>query len=103
MKPKLGEGSTPGPWSIERPYQEKGLFVSATNPRYTNPLICRVKDTPEGLANACLIAKAPLLIETRDMLKQFTLDGRLQTYIDRELFQVVARALLARLESEDIR
>lgn len=53
---------TPGPWTIERPYQEPGLFVSAADPRRTNPLICRVKDTEEGEANARLIAEAPAML-----------------------------------------
>lgn len=52
---------TPGPWTIERPYAEPGLFVSAADPRRTNPLICRVITDLD--ADARLIAAAPLLLE----------------------------------------
>ncbi len=57
---------TPGPWAVELPYGEPGVYVTAANPRYTNPLICRLIDqaqSKEGKANARLIAAAPDLLD----------------------------------------
>ena len=60
------QAHTPGPWTIERPYGEPGLFVSRGDPAATNPLICKVREglrTGEPEANARLIAAAPDLLE----------------------------------------
>lgn len=51
----------PGPWAVERPYGEPGVYVTAADPRKTNPLICRLYEESEGCAN--LIAAAPELLE----------------------------------------
>lgn len=51
----------PGPWAIERPYAEPGVYVGAAD----TSLVCRIcmdgaeANDPEGLANARLIAAAP--------------------------------------------
>jgi hypothetical protein len=56
---------TPGPWTVELPYGEPGVYITAADPRRTNPLICKLIDqaqAPEGKANALLIAAAPSLL-----------------------------------------
>lgn len=98
-KPKLGEGATPGPWHTKwngvygHTIHSEGLtsvlaVVSGVAPGIT---------TEAGKANTCLIAKAPLLVEARDVLADLLgcLDntGQIATiYLDR------ARALIAKLE-----
>lgn len=64
---------TPGPWAIEKPFQEIGLYVTAANPRRTNPLICYLSELPgkdEAQANARLIAAAPQLLEALEAAVQ---------------------------------
>ena len=66
---------TPGPWHVEQPFGEPGTYVAVTFPGFSPGLVCRLIDqarTPEGIANARLIAAAPDLLaaleETRDFL-----------------------------------
>ena len=59
---------TPGPWAVEIPFQEKGLYVTAANPRKTNPLICRLSPLEEQEANARLIAAAPKMLEVLESI-----------------------------------
>ena len=64
---------TPGPWVVEHPYGEPGVYVTAAHPARSNPLICRLVDqaqAEEGQANAHLIAQAPrLLTALQDALR----------------------------------
>ena len=63
---------TPGPWAVEHPYGEPGIYVTGANPRLSNPLICKLVDqarTPEGAANARLIAAAPELLVALKAIK----------------------------------
>jgi hypothetical protein len=55
---------TLGRWTVERPYGEPGVYVSAYPPYKSNPLICWVYEADEGKqeANARLIAAAPDLL-----------------------------------------
>lgn len=118
-KPKLGEGATPGPWRVRFYYntaeietieQEDGKYRHITNDL---PMLAAIDEPQttviddrgderkfgaESVANARLIAKAPLLVQARDVLEAFAIDGRLQTFKDRERFRVQARTLLAKLE-----
>ena len=52
---------SPGPWEIDRPYQEDGLYIQAQD----TSLVCKVYDDGEEYhqANARLIATAPALYE----------------------------------------
>lgn len=71
----MGTKHTPGPWAVERPYNEPGIYVTGANPRTSNPLICRLMDqaqAPEGEANARLIASAPAMLGViRDLVEDF--------------------------------
>jgi hypothetical protein len=54
-------GHTPGPWRVERPFQEPGVYVSAP----TTELVAKMfaPDRPEQMeANARLIAAAPEML-----------------------------------------
>jgi hypothetical protein len=56
---------TIGPWAVEHPFGEPGVYVTTAYPDRSGPLICRLVDqaqTPEGAANARLIAAAPDLL-----------------------------------------
>lgn len=46
---------TPGPWEIDKPFSEEGLFVQAQD----TSLVCKVYDDKNAKANASLIASAP--------------------------------------------
>ena len=52
---------TPGPWGIDRPYQEDGLYIQAKD----TSLVCKVYDDGDEyhMANARLIAAAPALYD----------------------------------------
>lgn len=64
---------TPGPWSVEYPYGEHGCYVTAANPRTTNPLICKMM--PENAdPNARLIAAAPDLLAFAQLVRDFFTD-----------------------------
>lgn len=47
-----------GPWAVEKPYGEPGVFVTCANPRTTNPLICKMLGENVD-NNARLVAVAP--------------------------------------------
>jgi hypothetical protein len=80
---------TPGPWEIERPFEEDGLYVSSES----TALICEVMEhsghgTPlqneeaEEMdeANARLIAAAPDLLEALQYLHGIVLNGMTDDY-----------------------
>lgn len=97
---KLGEGSTPGPWH-ESDHGE--ICAGGRRVAFIQPLARDgMHRGKEDKANARLIAKAPLLVEAREVLKA-VVDHYCRT---RELVEIDdshpvkrARALLAKLEA----
>ena len=76
---------TPGPWAVERPYNEPGIYVTGANPRTSNPLICRLMDqaqAPEGEANARLIAAAPDLLALVERMAHVPMGDALRYYVE---------------------
>lgn len=62
---------TPGPWHVEEPFGEPGTYIAVTFPGFSPGLVCRMIDqarTPEGKANARLIAAAPDLLAALESL-----------------------------------
>ena len=60
---KLGEGSTPGPW---QDYNNEGSHIITAHNR-----MCTMNEfNPNKVEDARLIAKAPLLIEAREVLER---------------------------------
>ena len=99
MKTKLGKGSTPEPWEIEDCPEEPRIEIRDRN--------CCVVAVVATLANARLIAKAPLLIEAREVLTAMLawttikVDGNLETAESAMRHcDIMARALLAKLDAE---
>ena len=95
---KLGEGSTPGPWKAS--ITMGALYVHGTG--LNNATVCRMGENDHADANARLIAKAPLLVEARDVLAalvacQDELQGKLPEIVYRTAS--AARAMLAKLEA----
>lgn len=97
-KPRLGEGSTPGPW-----HSGNGYIIRDKN---NDPIAnCRYTETQSmifqeaQIANAALVAKAPLLIEATKVLERsisaLEANGAPNCEAVKE-----ARALLAKLEAK---
>ena len=103
-KPKLGEGTTPGPWTAEdvafRPrieiWDKDCILIASIN--WVGNL--------DGEANARLIAKAPLLVEARELLTALINNTvRISDKVNNMLSEhdptvIKARALLAKLEED---
>lgn len=69
MNKKLGEGTTPAPWTVAgEMYGIGNLRVEGVVKEHQPIANCGWDETGESKANARLIAKAPLLIEARDVL-----------------------------------
>ena len=101
MKTKLGEGSTPGPWHII------GMWIDAAQDKNIDSDGERnsIAQTfgPDAHANANLIAKAPLLIEAREVLAAILDGGNIDcgAYWKIDIDDInKARALLAKLDAE---
>ena len=108
---KLGEGSTPGPWSTG-----KGRCHTVFGPKINGHrqvvVNCptqsgeRDYDSIQVFANASLIAKAPLLIEAQTLcLSIIFVAGNSDQLRKTELGKALGRqaqALLTKLESEEL-
>jgi hypothetical protein len=100
---------TPGPWRVESPFGEPGLFVAAPS----SALVCRlypvddryVRDQKESIeANARLIAAAPELLEALRPLADIELDNATVTVLGAGFTSLVrnARAAIAKAEGADL-
>lgn len=74
MKTKEKQGHTPGPWSIDKPFSESGLYIQAQDtslvclllPKemtYTTEKELLKEVNKKVKANACLIAASPELLD----------------------------------------
>ena len=102
---RLDEGSTPGPWNTGKG-QCHAVFGPKINGHRQVIAHCptqngkRDYDSMQVFANARLIAKAPLLLEARDLLEQLNDPVYLIAPMTIETIARI-RALLTKLESED--
>ncbi len=104
--PKLGEGTTPGPWHVE-PGEwcdgEDGHGIAICSKDGVVAIIDNDDDgmAPDDMPNAALIAKSPLLIECREVIEGLMKDLEMWPGDKNpEFFYSMkkARALLAKLE-----
>lgn len=96
---------TPGPWSIEKPFDEPGTYITCANRRTSNPLVCKLH--PVNIdANAHLIAAAPDLYEALELILELRgkeLGEWLLTLNAKHLtLKEYAQAALAKARGEEI-
>jgi hypothetical protein len=103
-KPKLGEGSTPGPWTVEHANTARGHRVSiGANRCETSYLV--VADIPASQRcenDAKLISRAPLLIKAREVLDNVINQLEAGQGLSIELINLRAQAsaLLAKFDAQ---
>lgn len=99
---KLGEGATPGPWTVSNE-KEIGRHVCVVDEQ--DVTVCRVYQQPYDTWNAKdtarLISRAPLLVEAREVLARLADIGSTQE-LPRRIRDLAheARALLQKLDAE---
>ena len=112
QKTKLGEGSTPGPWTIRNVTIGLGIVeyaIEAENGHLAS-VHTAIDSDKEDKANAKLISRAPLLIESREVLEEcleafdladeFVPKTASQANDSLECAINCARALLAKIDAE---
>lgn len=56
---------TPGPWHVEHPFQEEGIYITCSE---TTELVAKIYPSPNAESYAKLIAAAPELLEALQAL-----------------------------------